>query len=348
MTGTPAKMTEMPFSTSVPGPNGFDVLSDALRMVRASGALLLRGEFSAPWIVEAPESAAIARLVERPTARLVSLHIVAEGRCWVEVPGVDRISLDAGEVVLFPRGHGHRIGSGVASPMPVAQLVPPPPWTDLPVLRHGGDGAATRIVCCYLRCDDLLFNPFLDALPAVLAVRGGHDAAIDWFRASVRYIIAEASNAGPGSSALLSRLTELLFIEVLRIHIGGLRKGEVGWFAALRDRFVSRALHAMHARPAHPWTVDELACRVGLSRSALMARFRRLLSQPPMRYLMLWRLQIAARRLHDTDDGIAEIAGAVGYGSEAAFSRAFKRFSGRSPADWRRVQRSAGTLEKQR
>lgn len=339
MRDAPDVLTETPFDAPAPGPAGLDVLSDALRVVRASGALLLRGDFSAPWALAAPESEAIARVVHPDGSRLVILHLVAEGRCWIRASGCDPVELEAGELVLFPRGHAHVLGWGDAAAVPVSALLPAPPWVDLPSLRLDGGGGATRIVCCYLRCDPLLFHPFLDGLPAVLRVRAEDAAAREWFRASVRYVAAEAARGGPGASALVARLTELLFLEAVRSHLWRMGPDEVGWLAALRDPWVSRALHALHARPAQGWSVAALAREVGLSRSALMARFRRLLSVSPMRYLALWRLQLASQRLHATADGLSEIATDVGYGSEVAFSHAFKRFTGVSPAAWRRARR---------
>lgn len=340
-------LTETPFYGGALGPAGLDVLSDVLRVVRASGALLLRGDFSAPWALAAPESDAIARLVHPDGSRLVILHLVAEGRCWVRASGCDRVELEEGEVVLFPRGHAHVMGWGESDAVPVSALLPAPPWIEPAVLRLHGGGGRTRIVCCYLRCDNLLFNPLLDTLPPVLHVRAQEAAGLEWFRASVRYVIAEASRGGPGSSAIIARLTELLFIEALRAHLCRLRDDEAGWLAALREPFVSRALHALHTRPADDWSVDALARQVGLSRSALMARFRRLLSLSPMRYLMLWRLQLAAHRLHATTESLATIAEDVGYGSEVAFSHAFKRFTGVSPLSWRRARQGPRAPEKE-
>lgn len=335
MIEAPQSLTGMPFSDAVPGPAGLDVLSDALRTVRSSGALLLRGEFSAPWALDLPEAAVVAPMIEPPGTSIVIMHLIAQGGCWVELAGGKRVTLATGDIVLLPRGERHAMGEGEATATPVAALMPPPPWIDLPVLRHGGGGEPTQIVCCYLRCDDLLFNPVLDNLPAMLHVHADAGAAVDWFQASVRYIIAEAAHAGPGTSCLVSRLTELLFIEVLRRHMLQMASDEVGWFAALRDRYVARALQAFHSEAARHWTVEQLARHVGLSRSALMTRFNRLVGQSPMQYLTLWRLQLAAHRLAAGDDGLADVAAAVGYGSEEAFSRAFKRATGLSPAAWR-------------
>lgn len=335
MTATPSFMTDRPAGLAPPGPEGSDVLSEALRLFRLGGAMLLRGDFTAPWAFAAPESCAIAKLLRVHPRRLVILHIVAEGTCWVRVQGQPPATLDTGDIVLFPHGHGHVMGSGNALPVPVGSLFPPPPWRELPLLEHGGGGPPTRIVCAYLMCDHLLFNPFLDSLPAMLSIKA-EGAGLEWFRASVRYLIDEACSALPGSACLTARMTELLFIEALRRHIVMAEGSDNGWFAALADRHLGRVLHAVHADPEHDWSLDELAGVAGLSRSVLTQRFRRMLGCSPIHYLHAWRLQRAAQAMLKSDQSIANIALAAGYHSEEAFSRAFKRCSGLPPATWRR------------
>lgn len=336
MTETPHSLTETTFPTSrVPGPSGTDVLSDVLRVFRVTGAALLRGEFTAPWAWETPPARAIASLLHTATTRVVIFHIVAEGECWVEVDGEPREQLEAGDMVGFPLGHAHRMGNGtIRKPLQITTLFPPLPWTELPVLHCGGDGAVTRIVCVYLRCDDLPFNPFLSALPAMLIVRRQEEVA-QWIEETMRYIVREATSGGPGGAGLIARLTELMFIEILRHHIQAPQAGGKGWLAALGDRHLARALYAMHAQPKYPWTVEDLASHAGVSRSALVGRFHRILAMTPMNYLALWRLQLAQQVLRDTDLGIANVAEEVGYRSEAAFSRAFKRHMGVAPSVWR-------------
>lgn len=343
MTAAPDFLIERTFpGEPAPGPAGSDVLSDALRVFRVTGAALLRGEFTAPWAWEAPPASAIAQMLHPGATRVMLLHIVAEGSCWIEAEGFPRRLLPEGAVVGFPLGHAHRMGAGSeARSIPVASLFPPAPWTELPVLRHGANGALTRLVCVYLRYDELLFDPVFSALPAVLAVAPREELATQWIEASTRYIVAEASAGRPGSASVVSRLTELLFIEILRAHIASLRGGASGWFAALADRHLARALAALHARPAHAWSIAELARQVGLSRSALVQRFHGVLQTSPMRYLAQWRLQLAAQALQSSDRAIAQVAADVGYGSEEAFSRAFKRATGQAPAGWRRARRGA-------
>jgi AraC-like DNA-binding protein len=338
MTEMPNSLTGMPSpADAVPGPSGTDVLSDVLRVFRVTGAALLRGDFRAPWSWVTPPASAIARMLHPGATRLVIFHIVAEGGCWVEVAGNPRVALEAGDVVGFPHGHVHTMGGGAgAVTVPIASLFPPQPWNELPVLRQGGTGALTRIVCVYLRCDEFVFNPLLDSLPEVLVARPRQEGAAQWLRTNLHYMIAEANGGTAGSACLLARMTELLFLEVLRVHLLALRTQDVGWLAALKDPHVSRVLHLFHSDPGRTWSKAVLARHAGLSRSALDERFRTLMGTSPGRYLTRWRLQRAAQALRHSRAGIAQIATDVGYGSEEAFSRAFKRFAGASPATWRR------------
>lgn len=337
----PNALIERPRSGArVPGPSGTDVLSDVLRVFRATGAALLRGDFYEPWAWSAPPARAIAALLHPGATRLVIFHVVAEGCCWVEVAGEPRQPLQQGDVVCFPHGHPHKMGTGDALQcVPVAALFPPRPWAELPVLRHGGEGGATRIVCVYLRCDDLLVNPLLDSLPPMLVARPSQGNTVQWMNTNLHYLITEANHGNAGTSCLLARMTELLFIEMLRIHLAELEEQDTGWLAALKDRHVCRVLHLFHSNPSHHWQTAELAKEVGLSKSALNERFRQLLGTSPGRYLATWRLQLAAQALEQTHQNVGQIAGRVGFGSEEAFSRAFKRFTGDPPASWRKRRR---------
>lgn len=332
-------LIERPFiGEAVPGPSGTDVLSDILRVFRVTGAAMLRADFSAPWGCDTPPASAIASLLHPGATRLIIFHIIAEGSCWVEVDGEERCLLREGDIVGFPHGHAHRMGNGEVEMVPIASLFPPAPWAELPVLTHGGNGERTRVVCVYLHCDLLLFGPFLASLPTLLVVRRDEGPPGQWFDANMRYLVAEAVRGQPGTSCLMARLTELLFIEILRRHMAQLRDGDVGWLAALNDCHICRALNALHTRPSAQWTVEALAREAGLSRSALVRHFHRLLDMSPIRYLATWRLHLAAQTLRDGRENIAVIAEQAGYGSEEAFSRAFKRCFGSSPAAWRKSQ----------
>ena len=339
----PNYLIETPiFEQAVPGPNGTDVLSDVLRVFRVTGAALLRGEFSWPWAWETPPASAIANLLHPSATRSIIFHIVAEGSCWLEIDGEKRCMLAKGDIVGFPHGNAHRMGNGRTDITPFASLLPPPPWHELPILTCGGSGETTKIVCVYLRCDSLLFDPFIASLPKLLIMRCDGLTSGQWVEASVQYLISEVVKGRAGTSCIMARLTELLFVEILRLHLAQVRDEDIGWFAALRDRHVCRVLNVFHSQPAKQWTVEMLSREVRLSRSALARRFHYLLNMPLMHYLATWRLHLAAQDLKFSDVPIKMIAERIGYDSEEAFSRAFKRHFGLPPGDWRRRQASQG------
>lgn len=322
-TGTPELLVEAQSRKAL--------IDEALGLVHLSCAAFLCAEFTAPWALASlgPQEYAAARC---PGAeRLVLFHIVLEGRCKVRLESGEEALLGAGEAVVLPYGDRHVMGDpGDAAPVPVAQLLPPPPWTTMPVMRHGGGGPATRILCGYLHCEDLLFHPLLRALPPLIHVQPTTATAAEWLRASASYALAEAAKGGSGA-----RLPELLLVDCLRQYIEGLPIARTGWLAALRDPVVGRALALLHGAPAERWTVARLARRVAVSRSVLGEHFAAVLGTPPMRYLAQWRLQLASHLLRSSGATLAEIASRIGYESEAAFSRAFKRGLGLSPAAWR-------------
>jgi len=320
-----------------------DVLSDLLRAVRLSGAVFFRADFSAPWALSSPESSQLADRLLPAARQMVLFHAIEQGGCWVEVAGQPRRELSAGDVVVFPFGDAHAMGQGEAARVGnVAQLFPgPPPWAEPPHLVYGGEGAPTQLVCGFLHLDKAPFNPLLASLPRLLVVRPDDSASGVLLRSSLAFIGRELHADSPGSASVLGRLTELLFVEVVRQHMASLPDTELGWLAALRDPAVGKSLQLMHESLGHPWTVDELARRVAMSRSGFAARFSELLGQAPAQYLTRWRLQLASQRLREGDESVAAIAQAVGYGSEAAFSRAFKREVGEAPAQFRRAAREA-------
>jgi AraC-like DNA-binding protein len=322
-----------------------DILSEVLRAVRLSGALLFRGEFSSPWSCSSPDSRMIAPFLVPGAKRLVFFHVVTEGRCWAEVENQEPLRLEAGDVFALPHGDAHSMGNPQGETRtPISSLLPPPPWPELPTLTFGGGGEPTRILCGFLHCDDALFSSILTSLPRILCVRARRESS--WLETNSLYMLEEASLHRPGGASILGRLAELLFVEVLRRHMEELGENEIGWLAALKDPMVGKALELMHGDLAHPWTLEALGRCVGLSRSALADRFRHILGEPPIQYLTRWRLQIAAQLLRDTDDGLAAIASRVGYESEAAFNRAFKRHAGEPPATWRNLARSRGQLSR--
>jgi AraC-like DNA-binding protein len=329
MTEAPDDLTETPRR----------VLEDVLGRISLRGSIFLRGEYGAPWAYTSPPSSALVEMLKPGAARLVLFHVVPEGRCFVALPSGERVEAEAGDALVLPYADQHSMGSleadGVAPPVSIGELLPPPPWRAFPVIRHGGDGRRTQVVCGYLACDELLFNPFLRALPPLLRVRPPAGPATDWIAASVRYALAGGSGAG------VERLYQLIFVEVLAHYIGSVTPEQVGWLAALRDPILGRAILELHRAPAEPWTVALLAARVATSRSVLDERFRRLLGRSPMRYLTEWRVQLASELLRASTLGVAEIASRTGYESEASFSRAFRRLLGQPPARWR-DRRAAG------
>jgi AraC-like DNA-binding protein len=318
-----------------------DALSDVLRMVQLSGAVYLSGQFTAPWCVLGHADSDLCAVYLPRSDRVISYHLVVEGSCQACLAADMRstVSLDTNDLVVVPQGEAHLLGSDLslppasAAPLLAAQASIHP--REVLRIDHGGGGAPTRLVCGFLTCDGPLSNPLLAALPRLFKVRNGAGAESAWLASALSFGAAEAACPRAGSSTVLAKLSELLFVEAVRRCIEELPLQHKGWLAGLRDRYVGRALLKLHEQPAYPWTVDELARQVGLSRSALAQRFSDLLGQPPMQYLAQWRLQAAARALRDGRQSLAEIADAAGYDSEPSFSRAFKRQFGLPPASWR-------------
>jgi AraC family transcriptional regulator, alkane utilization regulator len=343
MTEAPALPAETPFRVeSAPDPVGLDVLSDVLRVFHTSGAALLRGEFAEPWTLDMPHGNDFAAMLHSRQSRVIMFHIVAEGGCWVDVDGEPRVWLGKGDMIGFPLGHQHFMGAGErGNGIRLSTTLPPPPWIGMPIVRLGSGGAQTQMICVYLHCDKLLFNPILESLPVTIVVRPKKEAG-HWIDATLHYIIAESLSGSQGSNGVIARLTELLFVEILRQHMTELRR-DTGWLAALGDRHMAKALQALHGNPRHRWTVAELSAHVGMSRSALAARFHHFLSQAPMSYLARWRFQLAAQTLKNGDKAVAHVAAEIGYESEEAFSRAFRRHAGVTPTEWRRESSSAAS-----
>jgi AraC-like DNA-binding protein len=321
------------------GPGAEDVLSDVLRTIRLSGSLQFCVAASGAW--QTDDKPSLARLGSGGT-RTVPFHIVAEGACWLRIE--DRtVALAAGDIVAFPFGTGHVVGSGAGGPVvnPTSDL-PPKPWRDIPLLRYGEGQVGVRLLCGYLTCDAINFQPLRSALPVLLHARTSSAGDADWLKATVRQIVAEADNPRTGSRSLLERLTEITFIELLRHRIAEAPPGSGGWLAALADPQLGRALALIHEEPSRDWTVPALAKSAGLSRSSLAERFEAMLETSPMRYIRDWRLYLASAALATTTRPIAAIAEDAGYGTEAAFNRAFSKTYGMPPSKWRQAARSKG------
>ena len=330
-----------------------DALSDVLRVVQLTGAVFLDAAFSAPWCIIGHADSALCSGYLPPSERVVSFHLVTEGSCWATLPHDhgSALHVDAGDLIVVPQGETHVLGSSIdLSPVPAGPLLANQMETtpgEVMTLAHGGGGAVTRIVCGFLAAQDIWRNPLLSALPRLFKV-GMRGSSASWLESSLRFATEEAGSTHAGGATVLSKLSELVFVEAVRRYVDTMPDDRKGWLAALRDRFVARALALMHARPAHPWTVEDLARRVGMSRSGFAQRFTDLLGVPPMQYLAQWRLQLAAQQLRLADRPLASVAEDVGYESEAAFNRAFKREFGVPPATWRRNAAGSATRDKGR
>lgn len=313
-----------------------DALSDLLRVVKLSGGVFLEAEFTAPWCVTSQVGPAESRLVMTDPARIISFHYVVDGALVVQVGGESPVELRGGAIVLLPRNDPHILGSQHGlQPLPGDQL----PHDEIgsgPIrIRYGGGGEKTRIVCGMLGTD-ARHHPLLDTLPSTLVLDLNGDPACEWIATSFRYAAGELSAVRAGSAIALAKLSELLFVEAVRRYLDMLPADRRGWLAGLRDPIVGRALALLHSQISRAWTAEELAREVGASRSAFAGRFSELMGVPPMKYLTGWRMQVATERLRETQRSVAQIAADVGYESEVAFSRAFKREFAASPAQWRR------------
>lgn len=332
MTETPEVLIETP-PLAGGAADRVELLSDVLAHVRLSGALYLRGRYSSPWALDSPPSEELVKLLAPGAQRLIPFHVVRRGRAWFEAGGVC-VEASAGWLAVVPHADRHRMrGAGAVDAVPIERLLPPQPWTQMPMCVVDGGGENTEVVCGYLRCNELLFNSLLVHLPPVFAVRP-EGAAAGLIHAAVDYVMEEPPIAGRREAPLLSRLPELLLVEALRLY-GEAAPASIGWLAATGDPIVGRALRLLHDDPAHAWTVDALANRAATSRSVLDERFRALLGRSPIRYLTEWRMQIAADLLRSTSLTLAQVAERSGYSSDASFSRAFCRHVGVSPAQWR-------------
>ena len=317
-----------------------DILSDVLTAVRLKGAVFFDVEASVPWVAEALPAKATASAILPDAEHVMEYHVITGGSCWASVIGHDLppIQLLAGDVVAFPQGDAHILSSAPGmrgDPGPDPSVVPGE-IAQLPVMLNidGGGSERAHLVCGFLGCDSRPFNPLIEALPPMMHIRSSGATHGSWLREFTRFAVMEAGEKRMGGSGILSKLGELMFAELVRRYVESLPEESRGWLGGVRDRHVGRALNLIHAEPSRPWTLEELAKEAGLSRSSFAERFAGYVGMPPIQYLQKWRLQIAASRLMD-GASISTIAADIGYESEAAFSRAFKRVIGASPADWR-------------
>jgi AraC-like DNA-binding protein len=318
-----------------------DILSDVLKEVHLSGALFFDVEGCAPWVAEAPPSCEFKKLVMPRAQHVINYHVVANGVCWAQLlDSTDEpVRLTAGSIIVFPQGQPHVLSSepGLRAPFdPAIFDAPQPEGLEPLMLSRNGDGPQTvRLICGFLGCDVLPFNPLLDALPSMLVITDGYSERDGWLASLIRAAAAEGRDSREGGRNVLSRLSELIFIEAVRIHAERLPQDARGWLAALRIPHVARAITLLHDDPARAWTLSSLARASGVSRTVLASTFKETLGVPPMSYLTSWRMQIAAGLLADTETPVYNVSEAVGYESDASFSRAFRRATGLSPGIWR-------------
>jgi AraC-like DNA-binding protein len=331
-----------------------DPLSDILRSVRLHGAIFYHVSFHGDWVAETAAAPDLAHALMPGTEHVVAYHLIAKGSGWAATDGEQPVRLECGDIVMFPRGDRHVISRAPGmhaqpddsdwqfttrnDPQPIALAY------HRGVLRPGelvaAEQASAVVVCGFIGCDLRPFNPLIAAMPRLLHLRHDNQGGVGaWVAPLLEQAVSETRQRGAGSTALLERLSGMVFVAAARRYLESLSEGATGWLGALRDRHVGKAIALLHERPAERWTVDELGRQVGLSRSALHERFVELVGQPPMQYLTHWRLQLGAGALRDGRATVASIAQEVGYDSEAAFARAFKRLVGQPPAAWRRAQR---------
>jgi AraC-like DNA-binding protein len=346
-----------------------DTLSNVLRAIRLRGAIFFYVEGTDPWVAETPEQRLLIPAILPGVDHLMEFHMVARGSCWAAIAGQEPVRLNEGDIVLFPHGDHHVISSAPGLRAKVVDpglfFTPRPPqlsglflsvWVpQLPfsisvdgqgqttALLDGGGSDRTTIVCGFLGFDTKPFNPLLAAMPRVLRIPGLATDGRSWIATFMRSVVEESNRKRPGGEAVLERMSEMLFVEVLRHYVDELPDDQTGWLAGMRDPGVGRALALMHERPAEDWTLDRLGEQAAISRSTLHERFVHFIGQPPMQYLTHWRMQLAAGCLRDTDAKVIDVALEVGYENEAAFARAFRRAVGESPGAWRRAHRATPT-----
>ncbi|HMK41711.1 MAG TPA: AraC family transcriptional regulator [Methyloceanibacter sp.] len=341
MTETPPSFAETPENLRA----SHDLLAEMLRAVRLTGSVFLNARFTAPFGVISPK-----RFDERmPMARMTHIsifHLIASGRCTVEIATGERKTVAAGDLLLVPFADAHKFWSGDDTEMAIAEdIIRPSPLNGMWCINHGGGGEETRMVCGFLESSEFLASPVFRTLPPLLIDRTGDDRVSAVITSTVKEILALADTAAPGSEIMLGRLMELLFIEVVRRYAARLPANARGWFAALNDPLVGRALQFVHADPARRWTVNGIARESGSSRTVLAERFNEVLGLAPIEYVTNWRMQLAAERIRNSLDSFAAIAADVGYGSLPAFNRAFKRVTGLTPGQLREGSASAAQVE---
>jgi AraC-like DNA-binding protein/mannose-6-phosphate isomerase-like protein (cupin superfamily) len=303
-----------------------DPLGEALHFLRMSGVFYCRSEFTAPWGLALPAF-----------ERCMMFHVVTSGECQLQVKGADPRTLRPGDLALVPHGDGHKLLSRAGARTRDLFDLPRELVSDrYEILRHGGGGAATVVVCGVVRFDHPAAHDLIRLLPRVIGIDAWSSPEAEWIQSTLRFMAFEARELRAGGETVITRLADILVVQAIRSWMSSDPVAQTGWLGALRDKQVGRAIALIHRDPAHQWEVATLANSVGMSRSAFAARFTELVGEPAMQYATRWKMRTAQMWLKEDDASLSELAGRLGYESEAAFSRAFKRFIGVSPGATRR------------
>jgi len=319
-----------------------DVLSDVLRAVKLEGALFFNAEFSAPWCLSTARAAKISPYLCPGAGHMIIFHFLTEGRAYAQLLDGPRQELRAGDIVVIPHGDPHMLGNGAhAKPVDSLKTFGKGLSAALAVTRFGGGGENTKFVCGFMACEPRLSEVFLAGLPKLMKVQVTNEPSGEWLKNSIQFTVGEAASANPGRQLVLAKLSEVLFVETLRRYINSLPPDQTGWLAGARDPVIGQVLAHIHKDPARDWTISGLARTVGVSRTRFVERFRHFIGESPMAYLTKWRLRLAAEILQASEESVAAIALSVGYASEAAFNRAFRREFNSPPARFRRNRKTA-------
>jgi AraC-like DNA-binding protein len=312
-----------------------DALSDVLRAVRLSGAFFFDVHACSPWVAETPQGRSVVDAMFPGSDHLICYHLLIEGECWVEMEGAEPVHMKTGDIIVLPHGDTHVLTTelGLRKSPQLSMYRRPDTGGVLPTrIQMGTEGGSNaNFVCGFLGCDSKPYNPLLTALPRMIHVSNQTCGALGEY---FKFALAESRNR-MGGECMLGRISELMFVDVVRRYLETQPADRTNWLSGLRDQYVGRALMALHANPARDWTLELLAQEAALSRSAFAERFTQFVGQPAMQYLTNWRMQLATNYLRSGTESVAMIANRVGYDSEAAFSRAFKKVLGAPPSEWR-------------
>jgi len=315
-----------------------DALSDVLRVIHMSGGMFFRLQLKAPYSITGLDAEIMRKTFAPGADHMLPFHLVTHGPIWFTVAGAGKVLLQTGDIIVMPQGAGHAVCDAQEGPDPVDVTTLQDRVTGFPpTLVWEGPGAEARVLCGFFNCHGRLFNPLMESLPEVVVIREDPQRT-PWLAATLKRTFDETLQDRPGGAALVERLAGLLFMEVVQRHLEESASG--GWLTALSDPVLGKVLQLIHQQPAQSWTVEELARRGGVSRSVLADRFAEMVGMSPIKYLTAWRMELAAARLLESADTLAEIAADVGYESEPSFSRAFKRYVGQAPAGWRDTKKA--------